>query len=453
MRHKLFNIFKISLTIIFLASFIFLNNKTYADTFQYSDAVVENLASVVASEIGCADSKDHFVYEMIWAGTFVNQYNFWKERRKTPSTVTFTLDNMCSLFSLGKLYSSNYCYYTYAKRAANRGSDCTQAQKDQLNLAVKMVLSKSFNIPRNIYYAAEAKYANTENNVVWASFQPTVNGKSVGWRTYFSTQNKEAVVNKDLYGNTISTDLEFYKTLANCLYDHPTLFGAYNKCTDGSTPTPDPKPTTYAVYLYPNGGTGISEGQKFEYTETTLFSKFPSVTRSNCTLEGWNVGSVDGTPYYTDIRPSDNGKKLYARWDCDDSSETEKYTVTFKLNNSSNSIYWSEVIKKNETANEPEKKPTKEGYDFIGWITSDGKDFNFKTKITSDITLYAKWNKIENTKKDNDKSNESNNNEKVDNPNTGLFKTTIFLALIIPSMIGVLYYYKYYIKINDNIKS
>ena len=97
------------------------------------------------------------------------------------------------------------------------------------------------------------------------------------------------------------------------------------KSSSASTPAEvkpaDENPTTptvtkYYVYLYPNGGTGITEGQKFEYTDTTLFSSFPKVTKTNCTLDGWNVGSANGTPYYTDVRASDSGSKLYARWNC-----------------------------------------------------------------------------------------------------------------------------------------
>ncbi len=82
--------------------------------------------------------------------------------------------------------------------------------------------------------------------------------------------------------------------------------------TTPSTPTT----TKYYVYLYPNGGTGISEGQKFEYEGTASFSTFPKVTKDNCTLSGWNVGSPDGKEYYQDVEPSDSGQKLYARWSC-----------------------------------------------------------------------------------------------------------------------------------------
>ena len=46
-------------------------------------------------------------------------------------------------------------------------------------------------------------------------------------------------------------------------------------------------------------------------------------------------------------------------------------------------------------ATKPEPDPTKEGWNFIGWYTKDAdnkyKLFDFKTTITEDITLYARW--------------------------------------------------------------
>lgn len=462
MKNKLFKI--IIITTFLISLFIsFVPKKVNAVTFPYPDDVVENLGSVIASEIGCADSKEHFVYELIWAGVFVNNYNFWIERSKTPSTVVFTTKNMCDIFGLGKVYSPSYCYYTYAKRAANRGSDCTPEQKYQTNLAAKMVLAKSFNIPRNITYAAEGKYANTDNNVVWADFQPTINGRAVGMHTYFSTDNKKQPATQDVYGNTISNDLAFYKKLATCLYNNPTLFYAYNKCST--------TPTTYKVYLYPNGGTGIKDKYELEYTNRKVFTDFPTVTKANCELDGWNRDSVNGTQYKTDVGPEDNGKNFYARWVCQESSsnssssksssssnsiQNKKITVTFKMNNGTNTIFWSDVINTNELVTEPKNKPTRDGYTFDGWITEDNKKFDFKTQLTEDLTLYAKWKKLSEFSKESNQSQEtlqskitpstsSQTSEGTINPQTGMFGLIIFVVLMIPTSLAVFVYYQNYI--------
>ena len=70
--------------------------------------------------------------------------------------------------------------------------------------------------------------------------------------------------------------------------------------------------------------------------------------------------------------------------------EGNMYTVTF------NSDGGSEVKRKRVAENgsviEP-TEPTKEGYNFLGWYLNDA-EFDFNTKITSDITLIAKWEEI-----------------------------------------------------------
>lgn len=35
--------------------------------------------------------------------------------------------------------------------------------------------------------------------------------------------------------------------------------------------------------------------------------------------------------------------------------------------------------------------PTREGAEFLGWVLSDGSDFDFDTVVTESLTLYAKW--------------------------------------------------------------
>ena len=90
--------------------------------------------------------------------------------------------------------------------------------------------------------------------------------------------------------------------------------------------------------------------------------------------------------------------------------------------------------------------PTRNGYTFDGWVTSSGASFNFNTKITSETTLYAKWT-INDSSTSYSQSNTNNSNGST-NPQTGIKGISIFILLLIPSLIGLLYYHKY-IK-NDN---
>ena len=78
-------------------------------------------------------------------------------------------------------------------------------------------------------------------------------------------------------------------------------------------------------------------------------------------------------------------------------SLTARYTVTFE-SNGANAVS-SQKVDKNTTAKEPEP-PVKEGYNFAGWFTDKEftEKFDFSTKITKNITLYAKWENEDNTK-------------------------------------------------------
>ena len=94
-----------------------------------------------------------------------------------------------------------------------------------------------------------------------------------------------------------------------------------SKPSSSSSSSSSSKPSSsssnkYYVLLYPNGGTGISDGYKLEYTNIAYFTSFPSVTKSGCSLTGWNVGSTSGKLYKSYVDSSDSGQKLYAHWDC-----------------------------------------------------------------------------------------------------------------------------------------
>ena len=114
----------------------------------------------------------------------------------------------------------------------------------------------------------------------------------------------------------------------------------------------------------------------------TALSASPSVPdRSGYAFDGWYLNEeeyVFGTTLVTeDIT-------LKAHWTAD------YYTVIF--NTVGGSSVPSLKIKNGERINlvsEPE--PTREGYVFNGWKSSDGSYFNFSTMITSSITLKADW--------------------------------------------------------------
>lgn len=66
------------------------------------------------------------------------------------------------------------------------------------------------------------------------------------------------------------------------------------------------------------------------------------------------------------------------------------FTVTF--DSKMGTSIKSQEVRINNSAEVP-NAPMMTGYTFVGWYLGD-EEFNFDTKITEDITLTAKWEKI-----------------------------------------------------------
>ena len=75
-----------------------------------------------------------------------------------------------------------------------------------------------------------------------------------------------------------------------------------------------------------------------------------------------------------------------------DTTVEKTYTVTFDLNYGSATRYDVKTVKEGETVSKP-SNPSRSGYSFSGWYAekSGGRQFDFSTSITSDLTLYAHW--------------------------------------------------------------
>lgn len=85
--------------------------------------------------------------------------------------------------------------------------------------------------------------------------------------------------------------------------------------------------------------------------------------------------------------------------------EINYYTVTFDSNGGTNID--SVVVKENDVIIEP-SSPEKEGYTFEYWEL-DGKQYDFNTKVTSEIILIAKWQEVEEEQDDNQTTDQNNN--------------------------------------------
>jgi len=75
------------------------------------------------------------------------------------------------------------------------------------------------------------------------------------------------------------------------------------------------------------------------------------------------------------------------------SSTGTSYTVTFMMNDGTQTVYDTQTVTSGNTASAPATNPTRTDYSFNGWYEDSAGTtaFNFSTPITANKTLYAKW--------------------------------------------------------------
>jgi len=150
----------------------------------------------------------------------------------------------------------------------------------------------------------------------------------------------------------------------------------------------------WTVSFDPNGGSTVSD---VEVMDGNAIAAEPKPTRTGYTFLGWYL---DDKLFDFDTTITKN-MTLTAKWEKQSTQDsgnevvkpekpvTVTYTVSFDSN--SGSTVKSQTVTKNSTVKEP-TEPTRDGYTFLGWYNGTRK-FDFSTKITSNITLTAKWEK------------------------------------------------------------
>lgn len=142
-------------------------------------------------------------------------------------------------------------------------------------------------------------------------------------------------------------------------------------------------------------------------------SKPNSPNKEGYIFLGWYIGNEE----YDFSKPVKENLTLEAKWEeiiedeiisdneeiveeeKEDEKEEEKeeeekvikYTV--KFDSDGGSKVSSKTVEKNKTVKQP-ANPTKDGYKFLGWYLGNTK-YNFSNKVTKNITLKAKWEKVE----------------------------------------------------------
>lgn len=149
---------------------------------------------------------------------------------------------------------------------------------------------------------------------------------------------------------------------------------------------------TFTVTAILNGGTLTDENNvshdTFECVEDSLIFEGLTVQRTGYLFEGWYLDaelqqcySVDGTDA---VMPSEN-ITLYAKW------KAHSFNLLFDANEGTVSETSRLVLC--DTAFGELPVPTRTGYTFDGWFTSDGKQITASSTMATaeDITVIAKW--------------------------------------------------------------
>lgn len=201
------------------------------------------------------------------------------------------------------------------------------------------------------------------------------------WKISIDTKNNATIQNTtSSYGrflhNVGSTRFTTYTSTTSASMLLPQL---YRKVVDLSV--------KHDVNYVTNCNTTLESKKIAEGAEITLPTE--ELIKDGYIFDGWYTDSEFKNKFVEGTKMGTQDVTLYANWILDTST---KYTVTFMLNDGTENVYTSTIVKENEIIEAP-TTPTREGYKFTAWYTNIDltEEFKFSTKITNDLTLYAGW--------------------------------------------------------------
>ena len=148
----------------------------------------------------------------------------------------------------------------------------------------------------------------------------------------------------------------------------------------------------YLLHYDLNGGTGAenvdySDNYYFEPTDGNKATVAADPSRAGYQFAGWQ--DKDGNQYAAgDTVTVDHDITLTAQWN-------KLVTVSFDLCGHGGANISDQTFVSGNKASEP-TAPKEDGWVFGGWYTEKGCQyrFSFDSAVTSDITLYAKWDRV-----------------------------------------------------------
>ena len=184
------------------------------------------MAAFIGSEAHAFE--EGFEAQLMTGAIFMN--NMYFSCGRTPfvtSPEQITKKTMCDTFSYGNMYSEKKCNYTLDSIGF------AGKQKERLIVAAKLVLSGIYTIPSNINGQGKMKDWG-DIPIFWGTLI-VKNGCRAS--TYYEdgcsqvySYSKYCTVNggvsdKDIYGHTVSTNFDDYKSIADTLYQKYVVEG------------------------------------------------------------------------------------------------------------------------------------------------------------------------------------------------------------------------------------
>ena len=144
----------------------------------------------------------------------------------------------------------------------------------------------------------------------------------------------------------------------------------------------EPIPVTHTVTFNPNGGT-VVEPQTV--TDGQPVRRPADPVKDGYVFDGWYLGNDQ----YDFDRPVTQDLTLTAIYHRKPAPRPNAYTVRFDTGNGSKID--PQTVKQGGKAKKP-ADPTLDGCKFVGWRL-DGRDYDFNTVVSKDVTLTAAWEK------------------------------------------------------------
>lgn len=144
---------------------------------------------------------------------------------------------------------------------------------------------------------------------------------------------------------------------------------------------------TVTVVFDTDGGTAVAS---IQVTKGSKISKFDDPTRDNYVFKGWYKESSKDNEWIFDVDTVDSNITLYAKWESVPTT-IEQFTVTF---NPGYGDVNPESIKVNKDGLATRPNALYTGHQLVGWYKESSFEnvWDFAVdKVTSHITLYAKW--------------------------------------------------------------